>query len=271
MVDEVGIETGCLGKFRIRSSYQPVFERAGLELHKTAMQGSVAPFTAGRQVPDSEWQIDEPGFDAYRLELLRLVLQVRNYRNAGADGLALHLALDQLIQLDRSRSAGAIAGLVHHMNDAELDADCVVCTLSSYTAESLGNDWHELIAELRGHRLGVAIGDFGSSHWTEASIAEIGPAVIRVEHEWFAQVCRHDATMRLFATVVRRLQDQGARMLVGKIDTREKLSIALRAGVDLFEGVMLAPANLVGTAIGEQPLHLGDMLDQTYAILPQSL
>ena len=43
-VDEIGIEIGIVGEYRLRASYQPIFARAGDLLSAVAVDGSTMPF-----------------------------------------------------------------------------------------------------------------------------------------------------------------------------------------------------------------------------------
>ncbi len=145
IVDEVGIEFGSCGKFRLRCFYEPVFERRGCLLHRVALEGAVMPFTAGRQVPYPDFLKSQHSHDPYDVELMRQVLQVRNYRNIGVGGPQLHLDLAPLIQVDRSRFPHALAAIAGHMRDIGLDPQLVVCTLAS----SIPEDWPGLTREIR--------------------------------------------------------------------------------------------------------------------------
>jgi EAL domain-containing protein (putative c-di-GMP-specific phosphodiesterase class I) len=262
IVDEVGIEFGSCGKFRLRCFYEPVFERRGCLLHKVALEGAVLPLTAGRQVPYQEFLKSQHSHDPYDVELMRQVLQVRNYRNIGVGGPQLHLDLAPLIQVDRSRFPHALAGLAGHMRDIGLDPQLVVCKLAS----SIPDDWPGLTGEIRKQGLGVAIGDFGAARWTEEQFNAVCPDLVRVDEAWFGGVCRYEATIRLFGTAVARLRERSARVLVKGIDSREKLHVAMRSGADLFQGPLLAGISLVGTEVNEEPLQIVNLLGDSPAV-----
>src|SRR5688572_17768193 len=51
MVDEIGIESGGYGIYRLRSLYQPIFERRDQFLQAVAVEGTVAPYVAGEEAP----------------------------------------------------------------------------------------------------------------------------------------------------------------------------------------------------------------------------
>ena len=58
IVDEVGIESGGYGKYRLRSSYQPVFERTGEVLRPVAVEGMISPYLAGQPLPLADFFAD---------------------------------------------------------------------------------------------------------------------------------------------------------------------------------------------------------------------
>ena len=267
IVDEVGIELGVCGKYRLRCFYEPVFERRGTLLHQVALEGTAVPFAGGQQVPEAQFLDDLHPDDLFEVELMRQVLQVRNYRNTGFDGLQLYLDLAPLLRTDRSRFSDTVVGLTGHMHDVGLDPQLVVCTVRS----SIGEDLPGSIKDLRDRGLGIAIAGFGAGSWTENQLDEIQPDIVSIEQNWFAQVCNHDATRRLFGTVVRRLQDRDAKVLVGGIDSRENLGVALDAGADLLQGPLLAGRFPVGAAVDDQPLNVMDLLGKDVVAMPRSL
>ncbi len=263
VVDEVGIEIGVCGKHRLRSFYEPIFERGRGQLHMVAAEGSVLTFLSGRAVAYAEFLAAQSG-DHSDLELLRRVLQVRNHGNIGIEGIELHLDLALPPQIERFRLSRDMAIIAQHIDDVGLDPRMVVCTLYARPHE----DQRWLVKNLRGLGLRIAIGDFGAANWTEELLDDIRPDIVRVDEAWFTQICSYDATVRLFKTAVAQLRERPARVLVKGIDTPGKLHIALETGVTLFQGSVIAGRAPIGAAFDEEPPHLAELLGHYEAMAP---
>ena len=264
IADEVGIETSIWGKYRLRSLYEPAFERRGKLLHRVAVEGVVVPYLNGQPLADPD-ALDACGLSAGRdVEQIRQLLHVRNHRNIGPPGLELFL---DLWPWNWSSGAfGNIDDLIEQMHDSDLDRELVVCVLYSSDA----SEWIALIDKLRSNGFGIAIGDFGSGDWNEEQLDVIRPDIVRMDSRWFAQICGHEATARLFGAVATRLRERRARMLVKDIDTLGKFNVAYTAGVDLFQGPLLAGPALAGAEFDEAPLGVAEKLGDTALFVPVS-
>lgn len=265
MVDEIGIESGGYGIYRLRTLYQPIFERRGRELHAVAVEGTVAPFIAREAVPSEIFLSAASPDDLDFIEQMSLVLPVRNHGNIGLPTLDLMVGLrfgDSVPEtmVDRVRLIAAASA------EIELDAGLVICALAEPPAQD-GTLPSRLAAEMRG-RLRIAIGDFGAGRWTDGQIDALRPEIVGIDGDWFQKVCRDATTVRLFDSVVARLRERKSRVLVAGIDNEEQLGVALRAGADLVQGLHLAPPAHVGTVFDETPLPIAEKLGGTRKILP---
>jgi EAL domain-containing protein (putative c-di-GMP-specific phosphodiesterase class I) len=265
MVDEIGIESGGYGIYRLRTLYQPIFERRGRKLQAVAVEGTVAPFLGAEEVPSEIFLSAASPDDLAFIEQMSLVLPVRNHRNIGLPTLELVVGVRSGesvpdATLDRARLVASASA------EIGLDASLVVCALSEPPAQD-GGLLSRLAAEMRG-RLRIAIGDFGAGRWTEAQMDALGPEIVRIDGDWFGKVCRDATTVRLFDSVVARVRERKTKVLVAGIDNEQQFGVALRAGADLFQGGHLAPPAHVGTVFDEAPLPIADKLGGSRNILP---
>lgn len=247
IVDEIGLESGGYGIYRLRCLYQPVFARRGQALQALAVEGFARPFVAGDEVPEDLFLGAAAEDDLDFIRQMGLVLPLRNHRNLEADDVDLFLSLAPAGQsfahvLDR------LALVAEEIAAIELDPACVVCAVSDIAGAA---DLAQLAQKIRGHGMRVAIGDFGAGRWTDEQLDLLSPDVVRIDGDWFRQVCRDAVTVRLFDSVVARLSERGARVLVDGIDREQQLGVALRGGADLLQGPHLAPPAHVGTGLAE--------------------
>ena len=265
IVDEIGIESGGYGIYRLRSLYQPIFERRGQTLRAVAVEGTVAPYVAGEEAPPEMFLAAVTPDDRDFVERMELALPLRNHRNIGLDRLELVVGPEgsgSEALIDRVRLIG------QELAEIGLDPGLVVCAFGEQAASD--NTLLAYLAdEMRRHGLRTAIGDFGAGHWADAQIDLLGPEIVRIDSGWFRQVCRDATTVRLFDAVVSRLRERQSKVLVTGIETEQQLGVALKAGAELFQGSHLAPPALVGSIIfDEAPLSLAEKLGEAQKIVP---
>lgn len=264
IVDEIGIESGCYGLYRLRSLYQPIFKRREKTMKMVAVEGTTAPFVAGEEVPSEVFLAAASDDDQDFIEQMGLAVSLRNHRNNGVGMLDLVVdpkGDDPGMLIDRVRLiAGELAG-------AGLDADSVVCALGEH-ATSDKTLLARLAAELRGHGLRIAVGDFGAGHWTDEAVDLLKPEIVRIDGGWFRQVCRDATTVRLFDAVVSRLRERSSKVLVTGIENGAQLGVALRVGADLLQGPHLAAPVLVGMELDDRPLSIAEKVGEAQRIIP---
>lgn len=250
VVDEIGIESGAYGIYRLRCLYQPIFERRGKSLHMVAVEGVVAPYVAGEDVPEEVFLAAAADDDLAFIGRMSLVLPLRNHRNIGHDGLELVVRADADMPTDVLDCLRVVAG---ELSEAELDPALVFFTVGEPTASD-----SPLLARLaeqtRSLGMRVGVGDFGAGRWTDGQMETLQPAIVRIDGDWFRKVCRDAVTVRLFDSVVARLHERRSKVLVTGIESEQQFGVALRAGTDLFQGKHLAPPTHVGTTFKETML-----------------
>jgi EAL domain-containing protein (putative c-di-GMP-specific phosphodiesterase class I) len=264
IVDEVGIECGCYGLYRLRSLYQPIFKRRERTLKMVAVEATVLPYVAGEEVPSEVFLAAVTDDDQDFIGRMGLALSLRNHRNIGVDTLELVVdpeGIEPGTLIDRIRL------VVEELAGAELDAGRVVCALGEHAASDKAL-LSRLAGEMRGHGLRIAVGDFGAGHWTDEAVELLRPEIVRIDGDWFRQVCRDATTVRLFDAVVSRLRERQSKVLVTGIESGQQLAVALQSGVDLLQGPHLAAPVLVGTIVNETPLSITEKLGEARRIIP---
>jgi len=261
-VDEVGIEIGLLGDFRLKSAYQPIFKREGAELRPMAIEGRVAPFLEGKAVAATDFLGSLARQDRLFVESLCNALHLRNHHNVGLPWLDLFVSYNPRGSSEFVREMAALAEI---MEEIELDPRLVVCEISE--AAALDQETLQALArEIRRHGMRVAIGDF--SHSPGGQIGAFRPDIVKIEGAWFRRLCEDDGTARLFAPVAATFRQLGAQILVGGIETMTQLRVAVDGQADLLQGRLLAPPALAGTIFDEGSLSLEKLLDTPGKVVP---
>ena len=269
IVDEIGIESGCYGLYRLRSLYQPIFKRREKKLKMVAVEGTAAPYVAGEEVPFEVFLAAVTDDDHDFIGRIGLALAFRNLRNVGLG--ALELVVDpegiDARDIDPGALVDRIELMVGELAGSGLDPGQIVCALGEHAASDAAL-LSRLAEAIRGHGLRIAVGDFGAGRWSDAAIDLLRPEIVRVDGDWFQKVCHDATTVRLFGSVVARLRERHSGVLVAGIENEAQLGVALRAGADLFQGAYLAPLAHVGTVFDETPLSIAEKLGETQKIRP---
>ena len=250
-VDEVGIEAGVFGTYRLRSVYRRVFAREGDYLVPVAVEGEIVPHRNGQPVLRQEFFDQLAPEEIPAVETMSCALHLRNRRNIGVETLDLHFKYDPRL-LGEASPAGLLPGQIA---ESEVDPRTLVVELvEPGTIEPLALS--RLATEMRNLGVRLAIDGFGTEPVTQETFDLLRPNVFKIDGARLLTLCRDAATARLFALLVSSLRDRGSKLLVAGIEDSEQLRAALLAGADLLLGDHLAPSAPVGTVFNEAPVSI---------------
>ncbi|MEW9838283.1 EAL domain-containing protein [Mesorhizobium marinum] len=264
IADEVGIQVGCYGIYRLRCLYQPVFERRARTMHAVAVEGVVAPYVAGEEVPRELFLAAVAEGDLRLVEGLELALPLRNTGCLVVD--ALELVVGAAGEREPQSLFDSVRFIADQLAAAEIDPQRVVCAIGEVPS---ANDatLSRLAEDIRRRGMRVAINDFGTARWSDGQMEALAPDTVRMEGGWFRKICRDAVTVRLFDSVVARLHERRCKVLVSGIETELQFGVALRAGADLFQGTHLAPPAHVGAGV-EDSFPMRSKLGSAANIVP---
>ena len=227
-VDEIGIEVGIVGEFRLRASYQPVFTRRGDLLSAVAVRGSTTPFHHGQVMSLSAFHDATLPRHSFALTALEAALNFRNLLHTGVPGLKLLLRVDLRCASTGGRARAAGRMLAPRSHATLLDPRDVFIELSGLT--EVGADAAATaFAALRDRDIRVAALELGNG---PASLLPDSPPadIVRIDGGWFRTVARQPSTARLFAALVRAYRSRSAEVLIDGIATEATLRAALDFG-----------------------------------------
>jgi EAL domain-containing protein (putative c-di-GMP-specific phosphodiesterase class I) len=264
--DEIGIQFGVYGEFRLWSAYQPIFAPQGRALKAVAVEGLIEPRRVAQPMAPSVFFDSVPQADRLFVETMCRMLHLGNYRNIGADGLTLFFNYNPMINDHLGRALAEIRLMTRHLGDFDLQPGLLVCEITEQAADD--RVLISLVSEMRRHGIRIAIDDFGTGHSTEERINLLAPDIVKIDGTWFAEFCRHAAAERFFRPLVSMLHDRGAKVLVEGIERATHLRVALDGGVDLLQGFHLARPALAGTIFNEEPLSIDALLGADNKVVP---
>ena len=264
--DEIGLQFGIYGDFRLWSAYQPIFAQEDRVLRAVAVEGLIEPRRIAEPVAPSIFFDGVPASDRLFVETMCRMLHLGNYRNIGAEGLTLFFNYNPMINDHLGRALAEIRLMARHLGDFELEPGLLVCEITEQAADE--HVLASLVREMRRDGIRIAIDDFGTGHSTEARINLLAPDIVKIDGTWFAEFCRHAAAERFFRPLVSMLHDRGAKVLVEGIEQATHLRVALDGGVDLLQGYHLARPALAGTVFDEEPLSIDALLGTDNKVVP---
>ena len=267
--DEIGIEYAVVGEYRLRSAYQPIFAPRDGMLVPVAVEALVEPYLAGKPVaPAAFFEALAPGDRLYGETLCR-VLHLRNFRNLGAPGVDLFFNYNPQVNEHRGRALAQIRLMAMHLGEIGLAAGQLVCEITEQAAPD-DAVLVSLVGEMRRNGIRIAVDDFGAGHSTAERMALIEPDIVKLDGEWFAQLCRHAEAERLFRPLVATLHARAVKVLVEGIETPQQLRTALDGEADLLQGFYLGRPALAGAFFDTEPLAIEKLLGMPARILPFS-
>ncbi|MGX5839435.1 EAL domain-containing protein [Mesorhizobium sp. ArgA1] len=267
--DEVGIEYGIYGAFRLKTAYQPIFAPRGGALAAVAVEALIEPHRAAMPVAPAVFFDSVAAGDRLFVETMCRMLHLKNFRNIGVDGLDLFFNYNPMINDHLGRALAEIRLMTRHLGDLDLHAGLLVCEITEQAADD--HVLAPLVREMRRDGVRIAIDDFGTGHSTAERMNLLQPDIVKIDGGWFAEFCRHTAAERFFRPLVSSLHDRGARVLVEGIEKPVHLRVALDGGADLLQGFHLGRPALAGTLFNQQPLSIEALLGADNKVVPLHL
>lgn len=265
--DEIGLEYGLYGAYRLRSACQPIYARRDDMLVPVAVEALLQPQRDGADLPPQAFYGVVRDKDRLFVESLSRALHIRNYPFVGLGRVDLFVNYDPLVNDHLGRALAEIRLMARHLGDYGLDAPMLVCEITEQAAA----DDDVLLAtvrEMRRNGFRIAVDDFGTGHSTEARVRLLQPDIVKIDGGWFAELCRHAAAEKLFRPLLSLLHDLGTEVLVEGIEQPAQLRVALDAGADLLQGFLMARPALTGTLLPAEPLPVESLVRPSAKVIP---
>ena len=265
-VDEIGIEIGIYGDWRLKATFRPIFARAASGFRAIAVEGGVRPFVFGREVDERMFRRAVPPHDRPAVAALGAVLCLRNLQHTGVEGLKLLLDAEFGGAVSAAKARAAVRALAAETRRNGLDADDVIIQLSAVGGDAANVAFASLHAEGIGFALvekgnGLAF-DGASNDAFKDSGADLLPDLVTIDAGWFRMIAGQASTAQLFGALVQGYRSRGAIVLVEGVATAGELRVALDSGADWLSGPLLAPVALAGAVFPEDALQIETLLDQ---------
>ncbi len=265
--DEVGIEYGVYGAFRLRSAYQPIFTPRSGTLAAVAVEGLIEPHRAGRPVAPPVFFDGIAAADRLFVETMCRMLHLRNFRNIGVEGLDLFFNYNPLINDHPGRALAEIRLMTRHLGDFDLHPGMLVCEITEQAADD--KVLVSLVHEMRRNGIRIAIDDFGTGHSTEERIALLSPDIVKIDGTWFARIlppCRRRTLLP--AACLDRCTIAAPRCWSKGSSNPCICGWRSMAASTCCRDIHLARPALAGTIFNEEPLSIEALLGMDNKVVP---
>jgi EAL domain-containing protein (putative c-di-GMP-specific phosphodiesterase class I) len=258
LIDEVGIETGVLGRFRATSLYRPIFSLVDGQLEMVAVEASAGiEFAGSRATMDALMRSPEAP-DPRFLAALCQTLHVANYRNLSVPGCALFLDHDPrenrrlraaMVNADRRACA---------LGEAAVEGDQLVCRIGKGVV--LSGPVLAALEELRRVGVRMAFGLFDGVSQSGEAQPKFRPDIVEVRGAWLSGMARERAASKLVKALAEAWQGDGARIFAQGISSADELRLALDIGADYLAGDHLGEAISAGAVMDDEPKPIASLV-----------
>ena len=261
--DEVGIAIGVVGRFRLRTVFQPVYHRQDNALRPALLRASTIVQRDG--LPASLVALSElESIPRRLLQRLSALLALHNHGHADLNSLDLYLESATELLGHPDALADALRGPSMEMEEAGIAPGQIVCELLPGTIDLSAA--RSASVALRRHGVRVAIAHSRADEPVAALLQAISPEIVRIDHHWLVRLYGHPSSRSLLRPLVNSIQLAGARVLMEGLDTTESLSAALQSEANYLQGDRLHAASLAGSLINPAILSAQDFVAPTNVI-----
>lgn len=245
IADEIGLETGFHGAYRLKSFYQPVFRVSGESLEPEALDACAKPMLDGQPVETEMFLLSVAPERERQVRTLCSLLHIGNCHQMREDGLSLHLGFETERQSDAD-AMSHLAFMLARLAQTGVAPQALVCGFRA-APDPLTEVSERLLETMRSSGVRLSVDGFGPGQSALERVEKLRPEIVKIDGGWFRRIAPVAPARRLLAKLVEGLKRQGASVLVKGVETPSQLEAALDAGADLVQGDLLARRAMAGS------------------------
>jgi EAL domain-containing protein (putative c-di-GMP-specific phosphodiesterase class I) len=260
--DEIGLAIGQFDGHVLRSAYQPVYRLQGGRLTVVGARALVRPSRDGRPALPSRLFERLRGGDRLTFECLCQALHIANLPFVDLDTMTLALRLGPMPRPMLDAALALLRQATGELEEEGYDPPRIWCECPAVAMAA------EQASAVRAHGFRVALSNFGPEPDGIAAAMAAMPDYVRLDGAWFRTVARAPEARSLLARLTMLLHSQGIEVLADGVETTAQFEAALDVGADMYQGFLLAPPFLAGSAFTQRPLRLPELLRPHAKIIP---
>jgi EAL domain-containing protein (putative c-di-GMP-specific phosphodiesterase class I) len=268
LVDEAGIESGVWGKFRLKSSYQPLFRQQGDRLVPFAVEGRISAWLDGKAVSPGRFNTQVTRESRPLLERLSRRLHVGNLENvAGSTWLGLFLGLGADAFVDLPALADDIKALSERMDEAGVEPERATLVFRDF-ADVEQEALVSLAVTIRAHGMRVCLEENGPVFSAPSLLWAIAPDMLCIGADRLRGLALEPQALRMVRSMYGVLRERGIEIAAAGVENRDDFACASDAGSGCFQGNYLARPGLAGTLLDVRPLQIDALRSMRDNVVP---
>lgn len=263
VTDEIGIEIGVYGDWRLRAELTPVYSSVGSRLQAVAVKGRVSASLYGRPCDMRLFQRAVAPRDRPIVASLAVALCLRNLQNTFVEGLKVIVAADSALSTRSTLIRAAVRALARELDMVGLAPSDVVVDLTQLGTAGTGVLYDAAVA-LRSRRIRFGLAESGEGIALQAALPP--PDLVVIGEKWFESISGLPATTQLFRALVQGYRARGSIVLIEGVRTAAGFRLALEAGAEWLCGDLLSAEAPAGAVFAEETLPIETLLDERRVI-----
>lgn len=258
LTDEVGIHTGRIGDFRLKTLYRPIYRRCRGHLVPVGVTSSWLPTKAGRPIDRNEFFRTALIKDESEIDRFCSVLALCNLENTGVETLDLHVALDVPDWNDDEQITASVQTVLQWLDASDVSRSRVVTRLAGI--DTCGRErLRDHSIRLRDEGLRIDLVAAGAGLPDAAVVEAIQPEIATIDGGFLARIAAVPETGRLFDVLLGQFRQFGTAVHIDNLDFPDRLAAAFDTRADLMQGDLLALPDLAGTCFPTEALSVWDL------------
>ncbi|WP_349365401.1 MAG: EAL domain-containing protein [Nitratireductor rhodophyticola] len=253
IADEIGLETGVYGVYRLRSLYQPVFRISSGRLIPEGLEASVLPLVDFTPVKPEVLFSSVDDAAEEELQSLCNLMHIGNHLHTGQESLSLHLPFGPAL-LRGPKALDYLALAFARLAETAVSPRSLVFCVSG-----TGPDDKEIssrfIETIRSAGVRIAVDGFGAQPDVLETVDRVQPDIVNVDGSWFRRVANITSAVRLMRQMAENLQRSGIKVSIKGLEDPVHLLAAMSIGADLVQGDLLARPMEAGSVMDLRPLN----------------
>ena len=247
---EGGFQSADFGEYEIRTAFQPIYTLDNECSRLFGVEALARPLKHGQPVPPLDFFASLNPTSAFEADWACLAVHLVNAAAWEMPSTKVFLNLNPTVCHLMIQSEDLFSEFASLARQLGMSPENIVCEISE---QRVGSDEALALLGRKLHALGfqIAIDDFGPAGSNLVRVIELEPSIVKIDPVWFKQMIAKPNTHKLAETLMGRLNDVGAEVLIQGIETAEEYRWARRCPAAYIQGFLFGAA----TYLHDRPLN----------------
>ena len=241
--DKGGLWFAEYERFRLRSSFQPVYRRADDDnLGIDGFEGLVKVIASGLDYRADDLFSAIPPDEVFKVDRICRAIHFRNFALSGGGARRIYVNMAPMTYRDFVESAYDFQATTERLARFGLSTSQAVIEI----VENKTMDFEvlkDLVTICRDAGAKIALDDFGSKFSNVDRMVALEPDIVKLDCVLLKEATNRSDVATLVRSLVQMAVEFGADVVMEGVETRAEMQFALSTGASMFQGNWLAPPN----------------------------